>query len=177
MLQAKIKVKDHGFIKRTKASPAIIEAEGRTFLETALGFIERMVKIFTPVGVIGALRGSIFTTNLTGTFKNLTGSVTTPSEYALPAEEGTKPHMPPVDPLILWVRRKGLTTGILLSRLQGGGREGEERKIAWAIAMKIKKEGTKGAHMFRRALEKSQTFVGQERDAYAKRVADRITNG
>jgi len=69
------------------------------------------------------------------------GVVASPLAYAAPVELGTKPHMPPLQPLIDWVEAK---LGIK-------GPKGEE--VAQAIRWKIKAHGTKGAFAFKRALE------------------------
>lgn len=55
-----------------------------------------------------------------------------PLQYAAPLEFGTSPHAVPIDPLKKWAKRK----------------LGDE-DAAWAIANKIKKEGT-NAHPFMR---------------------------
>jgi hypothetical protein len=57
--------------------------------------------------------------------------------YALPVEDGTRPHFPPPQALIPWVMRRFSPSS-----------EKEALSIAWAIATNIKKRGTKGAHMF-----------------------------
>lgn len=61
--------------------------------------------------------------------------------YAAPVHEGSRPHMPPVGPLIAWTRRKfGLD-------------EDEARKAGWAVALKIKEKGTDATNFLRRAVE------------------------
>ena len=60
--------------------------------------------------------------------------------HAVFVEFGTDPHMPPVDPIMEWARRKlGLP-------------EDEARRVAWAIAKKIEKEGTPGIHFMEKAI-------------------------
>ncbi len=64
-----------------------------------------------------------------------------PLIYAVPVELGTKPHMPPLQPLMDWVK------------LKLGIRDMEEReKVAQKIRWKIYHYGTKGHRMFERAL-------------------------
>lgn len=65
-----------------------------------------------------------------------------PLLYAVPVELGTKPHMPPLQPLIDWVK------------LKLGIRDPEEREtVAQKIRWKIYRHGTPGHRMFLRALE------------------------
>ena len=49
-----------------------------------------------------------------------------------------------------------------------------ERSIAWAIAMKIKRVGTKGAHMFRDGAKASEPFIRREFEGAMVRVKRRL---
>jgi hypothetical protein len=74
---------------------------------------------------------------------------TPPSDqYVLPVETGTRPHFPPITPLMLWVKKKF-----------GVNDEQSARSIAFAIAKKISKVGTKGAFMFRQAEQQLETLA------------------
>ncbi|GAB0058053.1 hypothetical protein SIID45300_02393 [Candidatus Magnetaquicoccaceae bacterium FCR-1] len=65
-----------------------------------------------------------------------------PLIYAVPVELGSKPHMPPLQPLIDWVK------------LKLGIRDPEEREtVAQKIRWKIYNHGSRGQFMFLRALE------------------------
>lgn len=69
------------------------------------------------------------------------------AEYADFVEYGTPPHMPPVKSLVGWAKRKlGLN-------------EEEAQKVAWAIAIKIKQEGTEAQPYLRPALDKTDKLV------------------
>ncbi|MCK5609013.1 hypothetical protein KAR91_44475 [Candidatus Pacearchaeota archaeon] len=61
--------------------------------------------------------------------------------YAVYIEYGTSPHMPPVEPLKKWAKRK--------LRLN----EKKAQSAAWAIAVKIKKEGTEPNPYLRPAID------------------------
>jgi|GEM_PF-3030292 len=61
--------------------------------------------------------------------------------YAPCVEFGALPHMPPVKPLKYWVR------------LKLGVPRGEANSVAWAVAMKIKKEGTPPQPFLRPAID------------------------
>jgi len=67
-----------------------------------------------------------------------------PVLYADYIEYGTRPHMPPVDALIGWVRRK--------LRVD----ESKARSIAWSIAKHIKKYGTEPKPYLRPAMYQVQ---------------------
>ncbi|MBF0093988.1 MAG: hypothetical protein HQL34_05525 [Alphaproteobacteria bacterium] len=103
----------------------------------------------------GALRGSIIAAmpERTGGFAAnsvdgagraggaVLGVVGSPLAYAEPVELGTKPHMPPLQPILDWVT------------LRLGLKGGEAKKAAEAIRWKIHHHGTQGAFMFRDALK------------------------
>ena len=57
------------------------------------------------------------------TNNGLTGEAISPSDHSAALEDGSKPHMPPVDALKEWAKRHG--------------------RDPWALAMTIKKKGTK----------------------------------
>lgn len=78
--------------------------------------------------------------------------------YAAPVETGTRPHMPPVSALVLWVKQKFHDVD-----------EKSAVSIAWAVAKKISKVGTSGHEMFSRALAEIEPiapdWIGAEIDA------------
>jgi hypothetical protein len=86
----------------------------------------------------GTLRSSIFGEEwIAG--DSVLGLVASPLEYAVYVELGTKPHFPPIEPLIDWVRVKFHKS------------EEEARGIAFLVARKIAERGTLGVGMFNRA--------------------------
>lgn len=156
MIRETITIDDHGLIERLENTPDIVAQEARTFLEIVVGYLQRLVRVFTPVGVSGLLRGSIFT-EITGVRANLTGVIATSSIYGEPVELGSKPHWAPIGPLKLWALR------VL-------GDEG----AAYAVRWKIKQKGTKGAFMFKRAFEQSKSFIASQQQELAEKIAGRI---
>lgn len=74
----------------------------------------------------------------------IVGAVGSSIAYAVPLELGSKPHMPPVSPLVPWVK------------VRFGVAEPEARSIAFRIARKIAKRGTPAAKVFANALAKHQ---------------------
>ena len=162
MIRETITIVDNGLIERLKNTPEIAEEEARTFLETVLAYLQRLVQLNTPIGTTGLLRRSI-KTDIYGEKINMRGVVFPSAEtagYAEPVEEGTEPHWAPIGPLKLWAQRKF-----------------GDPDIAYAIRGKIAKKGTKGAHMFKKAIERSKPFIDQERAALAERIARRIEQG
>ena len=84
----------------------------------------RIVKSRVPVAS-GELRDSIHVDG---------DSIVADAPHAWPVENGSVPHMPPVEPLIAWCRLRGIP---------------DPEKVAWAIAMTIKERGTKPSHYMR----------------------------
>jgi len=68
-------------------------------------------------------------------------------EYAPAVEFGSKPHMPPLEPLAAWVRRHNI------------GEEGYEYGIAMLIAWKIAAHGTKAQPYLIPAFEKNEANI------------------
>ena len=86
-------------------------------MSQAVQLVEERAKQRTPIGATGALRGSIGSRvevseavieGRVGTNLGLKGEKGKTSGYAQAVEFGTKPHWPPLEPLIYWVRRKRL---------------------------------------------------------------------
>lgn len=118
-------------------------------LEAGL-LLEREVKGLAPVGAGGAagLRGNIAAMPPRMDGDTLTGGVGTSAPYAVPVELGTRPHFPPVLPLVDWVQAKlGVHDPVAA------------KNIAFCVARKIAAHGTEGQHIFKRALEANQERV------------------
>lgn len=70
--------------------------------------------------------------------------------HAWMVEHGSAPHMPPVEPIALWAKRKfGLT-------------EKEALSVAWAVAKTIEKRGTPPHHVALGAEAEIRILVEQE---------------
>jgi hypothetical protein len=113
----------------------------------ALLFLESRVKPATPYGAGPIhLRDTIFF-KLNTTGEPVSGLLGTPAIYGESVELGTKPHFPPIDPIQHWVEKKF-------------GYEGKDaRAVAYLIARKISKKGTKGAHMFGKTWDDNKSMV------------------
>ncbi|MCK5216586.1 MAG: hypothetical protein KAJ93_02295 [Methanosarcinales archaeon] len=70
--------------------------------------------------------------------------------YSVFVEFGTSPHMPPLQPIEEWVRRKRGDLGV---------KDSEIKKVARAIQMKISKYGTDPKPFLRPAYDDSQVRV------------------
>jgi len=178
---------DH-FVQRFPVTgPRIVEHELRIGLDDALGYTTAQVVDFTPVNT-GVLRESIYD-DILGVKADISGvnleGIVSSSDYepkVNAVEFGRKPgKMPPVEAIALWVRRKGLAGAYRVTAGKTGrhtriGKREQQRKedwsLAWAIAIKIKRAGTKGAFMFTKAFEASQSYIVKTMDA----AVDRILN-
>lgn len=109
--------------------------------------VEKEVRDRTPKGASGFLAMSIAALEPVVVPGGVLGIVGTSLSYAEPVELGTKPHMPPIQPLIEWVQ-------VVL------GLDGDEaEQAAQAIAWKIAKKGTEGKHMFRDGFAASEDYI------------------
>ena len=141
-------------------APAVVQQELGVFMHGQINHMVTEVVDNTP-SAFGVLRGSI-TGKVQTMASGMLGVVGTPQPYAVPVELGTKPHFPPVLDIEDWVRvRLGLT-----------GKEG--RSVAYAIARKISKVGTKGHFMFRDAFNDNVAEVQRQFDLTVSRIVARI---
>jgi hypothetical protein len=168
--------------------------------------VQELTPTSSPAGASGGggegLKGTIYGTHeVVG--DQVIGMVASPLSYAEPVELGSKPHMPPIQPLIDWVKVKfGLSdTPIPLSswdkgesekwptsnpkdstpatawrKVKGGGieRQSEASKRAWAIAWSIYHHGTPGHGMFHRGLAYNEAAIQAKLNEALTRVAARI---
>lgn len=128
-------------------------------ISEALLLLEAEVKEDTPYGAGPIhLRDTIHAQPAQVSGKRVWGVMGTPAEHGVPVEMGTKPHFPPIDPLQFWAEQVlGVDTSV-------------SRGVAWAIAIKISKKGTKGAHMFEANFEDNRGRV----EAILARIPDDI---
>ncbi len=138
-------------------APEIARSELATAMAEADALLEREVKEATPTAQ-GLLRGSIFgVEDVSDT--QVIGVVGTPMKYAIPVELGAKPHFPPIEPLIDWVRVKLGITG-----------DKEAKGAAYAIARTIASRGTLAVGMFHRTFARERPQL----DAIFTRARERI---
>jgi len=91
------------------------------------------------------------------------GVVGSPMNYAIAVELGTKPHFPPIEPLIDWVKAKlGITS------------EKAARGAAFAIAKKISMFGTVGQFPFQLASLATEENVHAIYDQAIDRIVGKL---
>jgi hypothetical protein len=113
----------------------------------------------------GTLRASVFNREEVSD-TGVLGLVSTPLNYAVPVELGTKPHFPPVDALVDWVKVKlGVTS------------EKTARGVAFLIARKISLRGTAAQRPFGLAFQAEEAQVRAIFDRAAARIAGRLAEG
>lgn len=123
----------------------------------AVTMLEAEVKDAMPA-VSGLTRNSV-TGDAFSTPAGVLGVVGSAAVAAAVVELGSRPHMPPVTPLVTWVQEvKGLS-----------GKEATA--AAWRIAMAIKRRGTKAQRPFARTLERAQPTLGQIFEGAAQSIA------
>ncbi|SDG61833.1 hypothetical protein [Thalassobaculum litoreum] len=106
--------------------------------------LERETKERTPRGATGALEASIAAQPAQVSPEAVVGSIGSSQPHALHVELGTRPHMPPIAPLVDWAKAKF------------GVDPEEAERIAWGVARKIAAKGTEGQHMFADALASNE---------------------
>ena len=88
-------------------------------------------------------------------------------DYAIFIDEGRKPgRMPPIEPLLRWVRLNGIAERYSVKKHRRNGSKlsqyNEENKAAWGIAKVIAKHGTSGIHFFDMALKQALPKIERE---------------
>lgn len=144
------------------AAPGIVLDEVTRAVGSSMAYLHREVVDGTPKD-LGTLRGAfIYDVTRSELLDAVFGDLTNPITYALPVEMGTKPHYPPLEPLIGWVERK----------MDLFGDEAEAR--ARAIQRKIGRFGSPGYGMVRFAWIDGQSTVKAEFAEAAQRIEARI---
>ena len=92
------------------------------------------------------------------------GFVGSALNYVQPVELGTRQHFPPIEPLIDWVRLRFPVRSDM-----------EARSIAFLVARKISRVGTKGAEMFGKTLAAVEPQLEAIFGAARERIASRVT--
>lgn len=149
-----------GVAEGFRLAPATASEELGAAVAEADALLATQVEAYTPVAS-GILAGGITHVEQVSE-TGVIGMVFSSSPYAEPVELGTKPHFPPIEPLIDWVKVKL------------GVPEKDARSVAFLVARKISRVGTKGAFMFRRALEQQEAALQRIFEAAAGRIAARI---
>lgn len=143
-------------------APAIVLEELETAMGSAVEYLKRETQENTPTAM-GTLRQSfIGGVDVIASLDAVFGTVGSPLPYALPVELGTKPHYPPIEPLINWVEVKLGLTG------------DDAESAARAIQRKIGRVGTPGYGMARFALIDGRDTIAAEFADAAERIVARV---
>lgn len=163
MVPLRLEVDQAVVISRAFArAPAIALDELETTIGSLMQYLQRETQENTPTD-LGQLRSAFVTdvqafTQLDAVFGTLSNAL----PYAIPVELGTKPHFPPLAPLVSWVERK----------LELFGAEAEA--AARGIQRKIGREGSPGYGMARFALLDGRDTIAAEFAECAARITARI---
>ena len=150
-----------------RAAPEIvIEELTKAVMEAELLLWRETVEL-TPRGVGGGggLAGSIQARDPVVMSDAVIGTVGTSLDYAVPVETGTRPHMPPIQPLQDWAMHVLGVSSV------------DAPSVAWAVARKIAARGTEGAHMFERAFTAHRGQVERMLEAAHGRIVRRMAGG
>lgn len=86
--------------------------------------------------------------------------------YSQYVYDGTRPHFPPIEQIIRWVRRKGIAGKYSIKTHKRLGnmvqQNDEDRQLALMIARSIAKKGTKGIKFFDIALKQAWPVIEKE---------------
>lgn len=139
----------------------VVDREMAGAMEASVQHLRGLILPKTPVGVSGALRAATqVKTTGSGIPRNLEGRIFNTTAYGMPVELGRRPgKQPPSSALELWVRRK---LGVPENRV---------KSVAFLVARKIGRKGTKAVEMFRQAFEAGRGTV----NGFFDRAAGRIT--
>lgn len=110
----------------------------------AINFMQRGIIPKLPRGATKLLQQSYAGTEVRGEGLDVRGVFGSTSPYAPSIEDGQRPHFPPPNNLVLWVRRK---LGVSMDEAPG---------VAFAVARKISKRGTKGQKQVQTWLDQNQ---------------------
>ena len=148
-------------------APQIVGDEMYAVVVEADQYIKGELQQQLPRGAGGisggaGLVGSIFTDEQRMSDRVI-GAVGSPLVHAEYVEVGTRPHMPPIQPLQDWVQTKLNITD-----------EAESRSVAFLIARKISRVGTKPDGTWQRIYEASQVGIEARFARGVDRVLDRL---
>ncbi|MEW8049309.1 MAG: HK97 gp10 family phage protein [Candidatus Thiodiazotropha sp.] len=146
--------------------PELVQDELTAATWEAEMLLLREIKEDTPVGATSNLRQSIHAQAPVHHHQTVEGIVGTSALHALPVEMGTRPHFPPVEPLIDWVQAKLDIRD-----------ESEAEAVAFSIARKIAARGTKGQKMFHNNFHELKPTIEQIYGRAHQNILEGLANG
>ncbi|KTT21897.1 hypothetical protein [Pseudacidovorax intermedius] len=144
--------------------PAMARRELLIAMTEATLLVEREAKERMPRGATGLTAQSI-QSDAFSTPAGVLGVVSSSLPSASAVELGTRPHMPPMDALVPWVRA---VLGVSPKR---------ERSVAYLVARKIARRGTPAQQPFAKAIAATESRVLRMFEAAAGRIAARSAGG
>lgn len=146
---------------------ALMRGEGRQVVnreivaatEASVAIVVGEIVPRTPVN-LGILRGGVQSEVRGESAEGVFGRVFNPVGYAMPVEGGARPHFPPVAALIPWVTRKLGLSGK------------EARSVAFLVARKISRVGTRARLMFSQGLAAAKPRVDARYELALKRIVE-----
>lgn len=112
------------------------------------------------------LTAASITSDVASTPAGVLGIVGSSQPSALFVELGTKPHMPPVDALVPWVKA-----------VLGIAEPKQARSVAFLVARKIARHGTPAQRPLGKAVEAAEVQVVGIFERAAGRIAERMAGG
>lgn len=143
-----------------KRAPSMVQRELLAAATEASMLLEREVKDAMPA-VSGLTRASV-TSDAFSTPAGVLGVVGSAQVAAVALELGTKPHMPPVKALVPWVIE---ALGVEPKRAE---------RVAFLVARKIARVGTKAQKPFEKSLGVTQPQIVRMFEAAAGRIAAQL---
>lgn len=160
-------------------SGVIIQKELDIAMRKSTLKLKGTAKIEAPVGVTNILRSAIYS-KVYGGGAGLTGEVGVgpAAPHAAAVHDGSEPHMPPVAALVPWVTKKlGESSSTTVKPWQWPTKPKKQDPImarAWALAIHIKKFGTKANPFMDRAWDKEQANINAFFEAAQANIAKQI---
>jgi len=155
-------------LRTREAAQAIREESRKAMLGVAHTLQGEFTRAIRDKGAVasGNLLGSIGVSEHEGTVR-----IGSAQEYSAYIEHGTRPHFPPIEPIMQWVQLKkksfthavaigaakeegGLPTVKATRRIPRRKETSELARIAYAVQRAIGRRGTRPRHMFKDVLDK-----------------------
>lgn len=147
-------------------APGIVLDELATAMGSAMQYLDRETRERTPTDM-GTLRSAFITdVQVLESLQAVFGTLSNPLPYALPVELGTRPHYPPLEPLIGWVQRHS----------QYFDADADPEEVARGIQRKIGRQGSPAYGMARFALVDGRATIEQEFADAGARITARIAD-
>ena len=145
----KITIKSNAkeIIRKLESFEVVAKDETEQELQEIMSILQDAIKSYTPIGAGPTHLKDNINVSITGNKRFISAKVSTSLRYGVPVELGSRPRSVPVNKLVDWVEAKLGISG------------NEATSVAWAIRTKIKRSGTKGAHMFEKGWREQEAKI------------------